>query len=103
MARGRARTRGTTTAGSWAWARAPRTCPTRPSGRVRAGRGRLRDRDLLAEVHVLDGAQQAHAFGQRPLERLAPRDEAHASRALVDDGGLDRLREVVLAGRPPGV
>jgi drug/metabolite transporter (DMT)-like permease len=58
---------------------------------------RLRDRDVLVEVDVLDGVQEGDALVHRPLEGLAARDEAGATRALVDDRGLDGLGEVGLA------
>ena len=43
----------------------------------------------------------ADAFLHRALERLAAGDEAHAARALVDDGGLHGVGEVVLARDAP--
>src|SRR5207244_7284755 len=62
-----------------------------------AATARSSDRDLLVEVDVLDGVEQAHALRHRPLEGLAPGDEAHATRALVDDGGAHRFLEIALA------
>jgi stage V sporulation protein R len=47
----------------------------------------LGDGDALLEVDVLDGVEQSHTLLEGFLKRLASRDEAHATRALVDDGG----------------
>src|SRR5262245_59459090 len=58
----------------------------------------LGDRDVLAEVDVLDRVEQLGAFLHGALERLAPRDEAHAAGALVDHRRHVGLGEVVLAG-----
>src|SRR3954469_13548026 len=68
---------------------------------ARAVADSLRDRDLVGEIDVLDGAKEGDALVHRPLERLAPRDEAGPAGALVDDRGLDRLLEVGLARRGP--
>jgi 8-oxo-dGTP pyrophosphatase MutT (NUDIX family) len=66
----------------------PRATPPR--------RRRLRDRDVLRKIDVLDRLQQRRPLLDRPLERLAAADEAHAAGALVDDGGLHRLGQVAL-------
>ena len=56
-------------------------------------------RDVLAEVDVLDRVEQLDALLERPLERLAAGDQAHAAGALVDDRGRDRVAQIVLARR----
>src|SRR5690606_20570663 len=66
-------------------------------------RPRSGDRDLGAEVHVLDRVQDLDTLGERALERLAAADEAHAARALVDDGGAHRVRQIGRAGRAAAV
>src|SRR5579859_4192143 len=53
-----------------------------------AGSGK---RDFRVQIHVLDGIQQPHTLVHRALERLAPRDQAHAARALVDHRRPHRL------------
>ena len=52
---------------------------------------RSRDRHFLRQVDVLDRVEERRALLHRALERLASGDEAHAARALVDDGGLAPL------------
>src|SRR6516162_9590868 len=59
--------------------------PTRPPP---TGSG---DRDLVAQVDVLDGADQGGPLGHRSLEGLAADDETHAAGALVDDRGAHGL------------
>src|SRR6476646_2850542 len=39
----------------------------------------LRDRNVFAQVHVLDRVQETDAFLERTLERLAARDQPHAA------------------------
>src|SRR5262245_6378391 len=58
---------------------------------------RLRDRDFLGEIHVLNRIEEGGAFFHRPLERLAPGDEAHSAGALVDHGGLHGFLQVAFA------
>src|SRR5690606_14143967 len=59
---------------------------------------RLGDCDGGVQVDVLDDVEQLDTLGHRSLERLAARDQAGAAGALVDDGGLGRVVEVILAG-----
>src|SRR5947207_4661116 len=54
----------------------------------------LGNRHLLAEIHVLDGIQQAYAFGHRPLKRFAARDQTHPAGAFVDHRGLYRFLQI---------
>src|SRR5579884_1026138 len=54
-------------------------------------------RDGRMQIDVLDGVQQPDAFGQWPLERLAPGDQPHAAGALVDHRRGHRLGQVVFA------
>src|SRR5207245_2182338 len=54
---------------------------------------------LVHQVNVLDRIQQRHAVFERSLEGLAPGDQAHPAGPLVDDGGLNRLLEIVVPHR----
>src|SRR5438105_4362185 len=60
------------------------------------------NRHVVTEIYVLNSIEERRAFLHRTLERLAPTDQAGAARALVDDGGLDGLGEVVVAARAAG-
>src|SRR5580698_3632929 len=61
----------------------------------------LGDRDVLAEVDVLDGLKELGPFFHRPLESLAAGNEPHTAGPLVDNSGFDRLGEVVIARSSP--
>lgn len=63
----------------------------------RSGSRALSDRDVFAEIDVLDGVEELSAFFDWTLECLATGDEALSARALVDDGGLHGFSEVVAA------
>src|SRR5688500_834462 len=56
----------------------------------------LRQGDIGTEIDVLNGVQQLHGCGRAPVAGLAASDQAHATRALVDNRGLCCLRKVVL-------
>src|SRR5947209_12146133 len=58
---------------------------------------RLCDRNVLAEIHVLNEVEHFDALFHGSLEGLSAGDEAHAAGALVDDGGFGRVCKVVLA------
>jgi hypothetical protein len=49
----------------------------------------LRHRHALIKVHILHGVQEFDAVLHGFLEGFAAADEAHATGALVDDGGHD--------------
>ena len=55
------------------------------------------DRHVLGQIHILDRVQERHAILHRLLERLPAGNEAHAARALLDDGGLHRIGQIVVA------
>ena len=56
------------------------------------------DSNLFREVDVLNGVEELGALFDGTLEGLATRDETLSASALVDDGGLGGLGEVVGAG-----
>src|SRR5262249_37928814 len=56
------------------------------------------DRDLLRQVHILNRVEQLDALLERSLERLAPRDQAHPTGALVDHRGHHGVAQIVLTG-----
>src|SRR5882762_8239542 len=58
----------------------------------------LGDGDIGAQVNVLDGIQELHAFLHGALEGFAAGDEAGAAGAFVDDGGGYGFLEVVGSG-----
>jgi len=55
---------------------------------------RLRYRDRLVEVHVLNGVEQLDPFVHRTLEGFAARDQAGAAAAFVDNGCADSCGEI---------
>src|SRR5882672_11513546 len=63
----------------------------------------LGDGDIGAQVNVLDGIQELHAFLHGALEGFAAGDEAGAAGALVDDGGGYGFLEIVGAGSAAAV
>src|SRR6267142_2048291 len=63
----------------------------------------LGDGDIGAQVNVLDGIQELHAFLHGALEGFAAGDEAGAAGAFVDDGGGYGFFEVVGAGSAAAV
>src|SRR5688572_2430666 len=64
-----------------------RASSTHSSDRKGCGTCSSGDRDLGIQVHTLDGLEQLDTLVGRPLERLAPADEAGAAGPLVDDRG----------------
>jgi len=60
---------------------------------------RLRHCYRVVQVDVLDEVEEPHALRHRSLERLASRDEATASAALVQDSGTRGLGEVIVTRR----
>ena len=60
----------------------------------------LGDRNLVAEVDVLDCIENFNAFLHRSLEGFATGYQTGAAGALVDDGGGDCFFKVVLSGGP---
>src|SRR4051794_15786735 len=64
-----------------------------PSGGQETPRG-LSDRDILAEVDILDCIKQSDTFFDRSLECFAARNKTHAAGALVDDSSDDSISEV---------
>ena len=56
-----------------------------------------RNRDLFAEVNILNRVQQLDAFAHRTLKCLATGDEAGAAAALIDDRGAHRFRQIARA------
>ena len=56
------------------------------------------DSDLFGEVDILNGVEELGALLDGTLEGFATRDETLSAGALVDDGGLGSLGEVVGAG-----
>jgi hypothetical protein len=61
---------------------------------------RLGDRDLFAEVNVLDGIEELNPVLHRALERLATRNQVHAARSLIDHRRERGVREVMRAACP---
>ena len=59
--------------------------------------------DLGAEVDILNGAKELGSLFHRALESLTSRDESGAAGTLVDDGGLDRVMEILGSGGASGV
>src|SRR5436305_6905749 len=58
----------------------------------------LGDRNVGAEIDVLDGVQELDAFAHGALEGFATGYQAGAACALVDDRGGHRFLEVVSTG-----
>src|SRR5262249_40072321 len=63
----------------------------------------LRDGDVWAEVDVLNGVEQLHAFFHGALEGFTTGDEPGAAGALVDHGRGHGFLEIVRAGGAAGV
>ena len=74
-------------------------CRTPQPSLARQGGSRHATVTSSRQVDVLDRVQQLDALGERPLERLAARDQARAAGALVDHGGSHGVGEVVRARR----
>jgi len=74
-------------------------CNTQASPRMGGGED-SRHGDRFIQEDVLDDVQQLDALFHRPLERLAPGDQAQAAGPFVDDGRARRVAEVVVARRP---
>lgn len=75
------------------------TRPTTPAWATSLAPPRLRHCYRVVQVDVLDEVEEPHALRHRSLERLASRDEATASAALVQDSGTRGLGEVIVTRR----
>src|SRR6218665_622393 len=58
---------------------------------------RSRYRYAFIKINILNGVKNFRAFVHGSLESLSPRNQAHAARAFVDDGGFYGFRLVACA------
>src|SRR6201984_525785 len=61
-------------------------------------RTKLGDSDFWAQIHVLNGVEQLHAFFHRALNGFAAGNQARTAGTLVDDRCCHSLFKIICAG-----
>jgi hypothetical protein len=75
----------------------PKKSPAKAGLRNINGKSCSGDGHAGVEIHILNGVEDGDAVLHRPLERLAPGNQAHAAGTLVDHRRHDRRFEVARA------